>query len=177
MSKSAASFEDLPYRDCAGVVVFNSLGQVFVGKRRADKSDPTAHLWQFPQGGIDADEEPIDAALRELYEETSITSISILTSAPNWISYDLPPALLGKALKGKYRGQRQKWFAVLFEGSTDEINVLNPADGAHPAEFSDWKWVDLAGVSDLIVPFKRAAYEAITAAFADIPRQLAGSQQ
>lgn len=172
MKQSAPAHDDLPYRDCAGVVVFNREGKVFVGQRKADKKKTSEYAWQFPQGGIDEGEEPVDAALRELYEETSISSISILTAAPNWILYDLPMEILGKALKGRYRGQRQKWFAVLFEGEESEIDVLAPAEGTHPAEFSSWKWVGLETVPDLIVPFKRDAYKAIVAAFSDIPQQL-----
>lgn len=172
MPKSPVKHDDFPYRDCAGIVVFNKLGQVFVGQRKPIKGDKLSHAWQFPQGGIDEGEEPIDAALRELYEETSMRSISILTAAPNWITYDLPQELLGKALKGRYRGQRQKWFAALFEGDEEEIDVLNPADGDHPAEFTDWKWVDLQTVPDLIVPFKQKAYQSIVTAFADVPEKI-----
>jgi len=162
----------MPYRDCAGIVVFNRRGEVFLGQRRPDKSGATDYTWQFPQGGIDKGEDPIDAALRELYEETSIKSISLLTAAPNWIHYDLPDELLGQALKGIYRGQRQKWFAVLFEGDDSEINVLEPGGGAHPAEFTDWCWAPLHSVPDKIVPFKREAYDKIVAAFAHVPDEI-----
>jgi len=162
----------MPYRDCVGIVVFNAEGQVFVGQRAAGKSGALDHSWQFPQGGIDKDEEPIDAALRELHEETSIDKVSILTAAPDWIFYDLPDELLGTALKGKYRGQRQKWFAMLFEGDEADINVLAPGGGAHPAEFVAWKWVGLDDVLDLIVPFKRDAYQEVINAFKHVPAQL-----
>lgn len=166
------SREDMPYRDCVGVVVFNRQGKVFLGQRQAGKSGALDFAWQFPQGGIDAGEEPIDAAIRELYEETSIQSISILTAAPNWITYELPDELLGVALKGKYRGQSQKWFAVLFEGDDGEIDVESPGGGQHPAEFSAWRWGDLDEVIDLAVPFKRDAYGQVVSAFADIPARL-----
>lgn len=162
----------MPYRDCVGIVVFNRKGEVFIGERAPDAKGTYALSWQFPQGGMDKGEEPIDAALRELYEETSIRSVSILTAAGDWIFYDLPDELLGVALKGKYRGQRQKWFAVLFEGDEAEINVTNPAEGAHPAEFASWKWAPLEEVPALIVPFKRDAYEEVVKAFRDVPKEL-----
>lgn len=171
MSKSLQR-EQMPYRDCAGVVVFNRRGEVFVGQRQPGKAGPLDYSWQFPQGGIDAGEEPVDAALRELYEETSIASISILTAAPDWIFYDLPDELLGIALKGKYRGQRQKWFAVLFEGEDEEINVLAPGGGTHISEFCDWKWMKLEDVPGLVVPFKRDAYGQIAAAFQSLPERI-----
>lgn len=169
--------EEMPYRDCVGIVVFNQKGEVFIGQRAEGKSGALDYSWQFPQGGIDANEEPIDAALRELFEETSISSISILTAAPDWIFYDLPQELLGVALKGRYRGQRQQWFAVLFEGDEAEIDVLHPGGGAHPAEFTAWKWEKLERVIDLIVPFKRDAYSEIISAFRDIPQKLSAEQQ
>lgn len=167
--------DDFPYRDCVGLVVFNTSGQVLVAQRKPGRSGKQDFDWQFPQGGIDHNEEPIDAALRELYEETSITSVSILTAAPNWICYDLPLDVLGKALRGRYRGQRQKWFALLFEGKDSEIDVVAPAGGEHPAEFLDWRWETLENVPELVVPFKRDAYNAVINAFADIPRQLVKS--
>ncbi len=164
--------ESLPYRDCAGVVLFNRAGEAFIGQRVPGEAGSLDYSWQFPQGGIDKGEEPIDAALRELYEETSVTSASILTAAPDWIFYDLPDELLGTALKGKYRGQRQRWFAMQFEGDEDEIDVLHPAGGTHPAEFSAWRWIDLDHVAELIVPFKRPAYDQVIAAFAHVPQKL-----
>lgn len=164
--------ESMPYRECVGVAVFNRRGQVFIGRRKKEKGATLDQAWQMPQGGIDKKEEPIDAALRELYEETSIQTVSILTAVDDWIYYDLPDEALGSALKGKYRGQKQKWFAVLFEGDEKEIDVLNPCGGEHPAEFDDWRWEDLSALPDLIVPFKRQAYEQIVAAFADVPSRL-----
>jgi putative (di)nucleoside polyphosphate hydrolase len=171
-NKHAPKREDMPYRTCAGVVLFNHQGKVFMGKRAPDESGEHMQSWQLPQGGIDKNEEPIDGALRELYEETSVSSVSILTAAPNWIKYDLPDALLGVALKGKYRGQQQKWFAMLFEGDEDEINVTAPGGGAHPAEFTEWRWVELPEIVDLIVSFKQGAYGEIVDAFKHIPQQI-----
>ncbi len=162
--------ENMPYRDCAGCVVFNANGKVLVCERKSNKQGK--HVWQFPQGGIDSFEEPIDAALRELYEETSIKSTSLITAASDWIYYDLPDEYLGVALKGKFRGQRQKWFALLFEGNEKEINVIEPANGKFKAEFSNWRWVKLKQTPDLIVPFKRQAYEQIVASFEHIVKNL-----
>jgi len=168
--------ESLPYRDCVGVAVFNDRGQVLIGRRRA-QGDPedSAELgapWQMPQGGIDKGEEPKAAALRELFEETSIRSVELVAEAPGWIYYDLPDAMLGTALKGKYRGQRQRWFAYRFVGGEREINVSEPGDGSMPAEFDTWRWEELSRLPDLIVPFKREAYLQVVAAFKDLPQKL-----
>lgn len=162
----------LPYRDCAGVALFNGSGQVFIGCRAPDTSGDTSETaapWQMPQGGIDAGEAPLPAAMRELYEETNVQSVRLLAEAPDWIHYDLPDEALGIALKGKYRGQRQRWFAFLLTGPESEIDVLAPGDGSCPPEFNAWRWEDLNRTPDLIVPFKRAAYLEVTAAFADLP--------
>ena len=168
--------ESLPYRDCVGVAVFNDRGQVLIGRRRA-QGDPedSAELgapWQMPQGGIDKGEEPKAAALRELFEETSIRSVEPVAEAPGWIYYDLPDAMLGTALKGKYRGQRQRWFAYRFVSGEREINVSEPGDGSMPAEFDTWRWEELSRLPDLIVPFKREAYLQVVAAFKDLPQKL-----
>lgn len=169
--------EAMPYRKCAGVVVFNAQGQIFVGRRKDMANDPDATAWQLPQGGIDKGEEPEQAAFRELYEETSIRSVSLLAEAPEWVHYDLPDDLLGKALKGKYRGQQQRWFAVLFEGDEAEINVLTPGDGTEKAEFDIWRWEDLEKLPALAVAFKRSAYEEIVAAFRKTAEGLKNSYQ
>jgi putative (di)nucleoside polyphosphate hydrolase len=167
--------QHLPYRDCAGVALFNARGQVFIGRRMVgdpEKGPETGAPWQMPQGGIDKDETPLAAAKRELFEETSVTSGELLAEAPDWISYDLPDELIGKALKGKYRGQRQRWFAFRFTGPETEIEVKAPGGGQFRAEFDAWRWEELTNTPGLIVPFKRAAYEQIVAAFAAIPGQL-----
>jgi putative (di)nucleoside polyphosphate hydrolase len=169
--------EKLPYRDCVGTAVFNSDGLVFIGRRKPeeDPEDSSEHgsPWQMPQGGIDKGEAPLDTAYRELFEETSIRSVELLAEAPGWIYYDLPDEALGIALKGKYRGQRQRWFAFRFTGNESEINVTEPGGGAHPAEFDRWRWERLEALPDLIVPFKHDAYIKIVAAFRSIPAQLA----
>ena len=121
--------EEMPYRDCVGIAVFNAEGLVFVGRRMPDGSADRTEVdapWQRPQGGIDKGETPIEAAWRELFEETSIRTADLIAEAPEWIYYDLPDEALGIALKGKYRGQRQRWFAFRFTGKDSDIDVTNP---------------------------------------------------
>lgn len=164
----------LPYRLCAGIMVFNADGLVWAGRRIAEGNteyDGSPQLWQMPQGGIDADEDPYQAALRELYEETGMRSVELLAEAPDWIDYDLPAHMLGIGLKGKYRGQRQRWFAFRFTGNEDEISI-NPPPGGHTAEFDAWDWKQIQDLPGLIVPFKRNAYEQVVSAF----EYLAGSR-
>lgn len=167
----------MPYRDCVGVAVFNPQGNVFIGHRKSEgdpeQSAQRGFAWQMPQGGIDNGEDPLKAALRELHEETNISSVSLLAEAPEWIYYDLPDDALGVALKGKYRGQRQRWFAFAFTGVEQEIDVTTPGGGKFPAEFNAWRWEKLSRTPGLIVPFKRPAYEKVVAAFADIPQRFA----
>ncbi|MDO8359026.1 MAG: RNA pyrophosphohydrolase, partial [Devosia sp.] len=122
--------------------------------------------------GIDKGEEPRATADRELFEETSIKSVELMAEAPGWIYYDLPDAALGTALKGKYRGQRQRWFAFRFTGDDSEIDVVRPGDGSMPAEFDGWRWEELDRLPGLVVPFKRDAYLEVVAAFRDIPAKL-----
>jgi len=161
---AAASQLDLPYRPCVGIMLINRAGLVWVGRRRPKwAGDRSAYIWQMPQGGIDAGEDPLEAALRELEEETGVRSVEVLAEAPGWLSYDLPDALLGVALKGRYRGQRQRWFAMRFTGDDGEIDIA-PRRG-HKAEFDAWRWVPATDLTDQIVPFKRQIYRDVVAAF------------
>ena len=173
MTRTIPDRDAMPYRDCVGIAVFNPEGKVFIGRRKRsgdpEKSVEHGAPWQMPQGGIDKGEVPLDTAFRELFEETSITSVELISEAPRWIVYDLPDEDLGIALKGKYRGQRQRWYAFRFTGTDSEIDVLRPGGGAHPAEFDAWRWEDLETLPDLIVPFKRKAYQEVVAAFREIP--------
>ena len=150
--------EKLPYRPCAGIVLFNREGNVFVGKRL----NQLGSAWQLPQGGIQKDELPRAAALRELEEETGARSVTVLAEASKWLTYELPDELIGNVWNGKYRGQRQKWFAMQFTGDEEEIN---PANVQHP-EFSTWRWARLDDLPRLAVPFKRNIYAAIALEFA-----------
>jgi putative (di)nucleoside polyphosphate hydrolase len=172
MSKSPASppsdgFKDLPYRPCVGIMLINRSGLVFIGRRKAEAGpehvDET-YSWQMPQGGIDPGEEPGAAALRELHEETNVSSVSLLAEAPGWFPYDLPDAVAGQAWKGRYRGQTQKWFAYRFEGDDAEIDVANPAGGVKP-EFLAWRWERMERLPALIIPFKRPVYERVVEIF------------
>lgn len=158
------------YRPCVGITVINPAGLVWIG-RRADspgEEEGRGAWWQMPQGGIDEGESPADAALRELIEETGIRTVRILGETSDWLRYDLPPDLHGKAWGGRYRGQAQKWFAVRFLGADSEIDIT-PAAG-HKPEFTDWRWVPLPEVADLIVPFKRDVYLQVVEAFAPYAR-------
>ena len=159
-------YEDMPYRPCAGLTVFNPDGLVFIGRRSSgpEHIDDT-HVWQMPQGGIDEDEKPYKAALRELYEETNIESVERLGEIDDWLYYDIPRDIVGAAWKGKYRGQKQKWYALRFTGDESEIDIVNPG-GGHDPEFIAWRWEKLENLPDLVVPFKRKTYEQIVKAFA-----------
>ena len=156
--------EELPFRRCVGVAVFNQDGKVWAGRRIQDSETPLSHRWQLPQGGIDKGEDPFEAAKRELFEETGIAKVSLIGECREWLNYELPDELLGIALKGKYRGQTQKWYAFRFEGNENEINISHPLDGAKP-EFDHWEWKDLSAMPDLIVPFKRNIYERLVVEF------------
>ena len=152
--------EALPYRPCAGFMLVNAEGLVFVGQR----IDPSAHgFWQMPQGGIDKGEDVRTAALRELEEETGIGAnlVEVIAPASRAIKYDLPPELLGKVWKGKYRGQEQHWFLGRFLGTDADVNL----EAHNPPEFNEWRWIDPGLLPEVIVPFKRAVYEAVLAEF------------
>ncbi len=153
----------LPYRPNVGAMLFNARGEVFVG-RRADipEGDAAARVWQMPQGGIDGDEDPAVAVFRELQEEIGTDKAEILGEHPEWLTYDLPPQLVGRALRGKYRGQRQRWFALRFTGTDADIQLdLYPHQ-----EFDAWRWVALAELPELAVAFKRTIYEELARSFA-----------
>jgi putative (di)nucleoside polyphosphate hydrolase len=170
MSRKQKPIEALPYRPCVGVALFDRTGRVWVGRRAdaPDEAEGAGTWWQMPQGGLDGDEDPYEGALRELYEETSISNVSLIREAPGWLTYDLPPELVGQSWGGRYRGQKQKWFALRFEGDEDEVDVLHPGGGRHKAEFSEWRWERLARLPELVVPFKRAVYAEVAEAFKDI---------
>jgi putative (di)nucleoside polyphosphate hydrolase len=160
-----SSFETLPYRRCAGMMVLNRDGLVFIGRRASGPEHIDAtHVWQMPQGGIDPGEEPYPAALRELQEETKIRSVAKLGEMSEWLAYDIPRDIVGQARGGKYRGQTQKWYALRFTGDDGEIDIEHP-DGGHEPEFIAWRWVAMDELPSLVVPFKRAIYERVVAEF------------
>jgi putative (di)nucleoside polyphosphate hydrolase len=160
---SAADAAALPYRPNVGAVLFDRRGKVFVA-RRADmpNAEGAPGGWQLPQGGIDAHEDPHRAVLRELAEEIGTDRAVIIGEHPGWLTYDLPPELLGKALGGRFRGQRQRWFALRFTGTDSDIRL--DAD-PHP-EFDAWRWADLSELPILAPDFKRAIYEILATSFA-----------
>ncbi|MFZ4125360.1 MAG: RNA pyrophosphohydrolase [Rickettsiales bacterium] len=147
---------DLPYRKGVGIMLFNADGLVFVAKR----IDMTSEAWQMPQGGIDEDEAPREAAFRELKEEIGTNHATILAESKDWLHYDLPDELVPIIWKGRYRGQEQMWYAMRLDGDESDIDIA----GENP-EFSEWKWVPIETLPDIIVPFKRDLYEALVSEF------------
>lgn len=168
------AFEHLPYRPCVGLMVINRDGLVWIGCRADAKNyaEGRGDWWQMPQGGIDANEDTHTAALRELREETNIETVSLIAELPRWLHYDLPPDLIGKAWGGRYRGQKQRWFAFRFLGDDREISIVPPAGLA--AEFVAWRWAHVDTLLDVIVPFKREVYREVLADFAALARPHAG---
>ena len=164
----------LGYRPCVGIMVLNRAGLVWVGCRADAKNEAEGRgaWWQMPQGGIDEHEEPKAAAVRELFEETAIRSVDFIAELPDWLNYDLPPDLLGKAWGGRYRGQKQKWFAVRFTGDDSDVSIVPPP--GHQAEFVDWRWAPVSDLLDLIVPFKREVYGRVVEAFQPLAVPVAG---
>ena len=153
--------DDLPYRPCAGFMLANRAGKVFVGQRIDKKA---LGFWQMPQGGIDPGEEPIEGALRELQEETGIARslVEVIAPASRPLTYDLPPDLLGRVWGGQYRGQVQHWFLGRFLGSDEDIDL----EAHDPPEFNAYRWVEPAQLPELIVPFKREVYATLVDEFA-----------
>ena len=147
-----------PYRRCVGAFLINRDGRVLVGQR-IDRDEPA---WQLPQGGIERGEKPRQAVLRELAEEIGTAKAAVIAEMPGWIAYDFPDGLAGRVWNGRYRGQKQKWFALRFEGADTDINLT----GTGQPEFRDWRWVAIQTLPSLAVPFKRTVYEALVARFA-----------
>ena len=145
------------FRPNVGICLFNKHGQIWLGHRVDTDSD---YAWQMPQGGMDAGESAQEAAFRELYEETGVKSVHLLTSTPGWLIYEFPENYRNRK-KRKWLGQRQKWFAMLFHGDDSEVDLT-----AHEEqEFSDWRWGDLSEIPDLIIPFKAGVYAELVVAF------------
>ena len=166
-------YEDLPYRTCVGMMLINAAGLVFIGRRAGGiEHVDESHVWQMPQGGVDPGEDTWEAAKRELYEETSVRSVEKLGEVADWLTYDIPRTVAGRAWKGRYRGQTQKWFLFRFVGADKEIDVRRPAEGAHDAEFDDWRWERFERLPELVVPFKRDVYETVAATFAPLARPM-----
>ena len=152
MDKKLENFQKLPYRNGVGIVVLNNENKVFVAKR----IDNPKNFWQMPQGGVDEGENLLNAAYRELKEETSIFNVKLIKEIEDWTQYDLPSKLIGIIWKGRYKGQKQKWFIFKFLGDDTEINIKtkNP-------EFLDWKWIEIGKITEIVVDFKKEVYQKV----------------
>ena len=159
---------DLPYRRCVGAVLFNRDGLVWVGKRIPKSGDNFTDAWQMPQGGIDDGEDSQISVFRELHEETGIDAAEIIAETSGWLTYELPEHLRGISWGGKYRGQKQKWYALRYLGEDQDFD-LNAFD---TPEFSSWRWVRLEEVLELIVPFKHDVYKQLVSEFRDLPEKV-----
>jgi putative (di)nucleoside polyphosphate hydrolase len=150
--------ERLPYRPCVGIMLLNAEGQAFIGRRADNEGEPegAGTWWQMPQGGVDEGEDFEAAARRELAEETGVRSARFIAKTRDWLTYDLPAELIGIAWGGRYRGQKQLWFAARFEGEDNEVDI-GPREG-HEPEFDAWRWASLEELPSLVVPFKRKVY-------------------
>jgi putative (di)nucleoside polyphosphate hydrolase len=164
MTHPLLPYAERPYRLGVGIVLINPQAKVFAARR----IDTTETAWQMPQGGIDEGEEPRAAVFREMAEEIGTNAADILAETDDWLDYDLPPAIADRIWKGRYRGQKQKWFLMRFTGNDADIDIATE----HP-EFSDWMWTDFRSLPELIVPFKRALYTAVVEAFASRVEALA----
>ena len=157
MTKIRLPYDQRPYRLDVGIVLLNPQGQVFVARR----IDTAEVAWQMPQGGINDGEDPRATALREMLEEIGTDKAEILAETEDWLAYDLPPEIADRIWRGRFRGQKQKWFLLRFTGTDTDIDIATE----HP-EFCAWSWADFDALPDLIVPFKRPLYEAVVDAFA-----------
>ena len=153
------------YRLSAGVALFHRDGRVWMGKRRPGKGSEFIRCpWQLPQGGIEKGETPVDAAWRELLEETGTNKAELMCESHKWLYYDLPDELIGCALSGNYRGQRQKWFAMRFTGEDNDFAI----DAVDCPEFIEWAWFDFASLPGLVEPFRRKVYEHLVLEFSQL---------
>ena len=151
-------------------MVLNAENKVWIGHRMSETNTEysgSEKHWQMPQGGIDKGEDPEVASLRELYEETGIKDVSLIAKTEDWLKYDLPEHMLGTGLRGKWRGQKQMWFAYKFNGADEDIAINPPPDGNSP-EFDDWRWEDMHKLPELIVDFKREIYEQVVTHFSHL---------
>jgi len=161
-------YSHLGYRPCVGIMVLNADNKVWAGRRISETNTEysgSQKRWQMPQGGIDEGEDPQLASLRELYEETGINDVTLLAHTDDWLKYDLPKDMIGSGLRGKWRGQKQMWFAYRFNGRDEDVAINPPPDG-NSAEFDDWRWEDMHRLPELIVDFKREIYQQVVAQFA-----------